>query len=68
MLVEALIDILSELPVILFDWPRSNKCEKCGFRLKYVSRPGGKHVQCVMCERVWQIEKGNGLRPVDDKD
>jgi hypothetical protein len=60
-----LIEALIALPWLLFEWPRSNKCEKCGFRLKYVSRPGGKFVQCVMCEQVWRIEKGKRLRPVD---
>ncbi len=54
---EVLIDLLIELPLWLFGWGSKAHCVECGNRLKHVKRPGGKHVQCVMCERVWRIDE-----------
>ncbi len=66
MLIDLLIRALIELPLCLLDWPRDNTCPKCSNRLKYVEGSGGKRVQCVMCDRVWQRE-GKTLRLIDAK-
>ena len=65
MLIDWLIQGLIELPLWLLDGPGDNTCPKCSNRLKYVEGSRGERVQCVMCDRVWQREKGQKLRPVD---
>ena len=61
-----LIWLIQDLIELLLDWPGDNTCPKCSNRLKYVEGSGGKRVQCVMCDRVWQRE-GNQLRQIDAK-
>lgn len=56
MLGEFLIDLLFELPFHFGGWPSDSECQ-CGGRLKDVKRAGGKHVECVTCERIWHIDK-----------
>jgi hypothetical protein len=65
MLIEWIIDALIELPLLIFGWPGRNTCPKCSNRLRYVEGSRGKRVQCVMCDQVWQREKGQKLRPID---
>jgi transcription elongation factor Elf1 len=65
MLIDWIIEGLIELPLLMFGWPGKDSCPKCGNRLRYVERSRGKRVQCVMCDQVWQFEKGQKLRPID---
>jgi rubredoxin len=64
MLIDWIIDGLIELP-LLIGWPDKHTCPKCDNRLRYLERSRGKRVQCVMCDQVWEFEKGRKLRPVD---
>ena len=64
MLIDWIIEAVIELP-FLFGLPGKNTCPKCGNRLRYLEPSRGKRVQCVMCDQVWQFEKGKKLRPID---
>ena len=65
MLIDWVISALFELPLLMFGWAGKYTCPKCGNRLRYVERSRGKRVQWVMCDQVWQLEKGQKLRPID---
>ena len=61
MLIEVLIDILVEGPLLLMEtFSRRSKCPKCGNRLKYMPQIK-ERVQCVMCERIWVKNKDGQL-------
>ena len=65
MLIDWVISALFELPLLMFGWHGKNSCPKCSNRLRYVERSRGRRVQCVMCDQIWQLEKGQKLRPID---
>jgi hypothetical protein len=65
MLIDWIIEALIELPLLMFGGSSQNTCPKCGNRLRYQEHSHGKRVQCVMCDRVWQRENGQRLRPID---
>jgi hypothetical protein len=65
MLIDWIIEGLIELPLLIFGWPGKNTCPKCGNRLRYLEGSHRKRVQCVMCDQVWEFEKGRKLRLID---
>jgi hypothetical protein len=63
MLIEWIIDLLIQGPLLLIDIAcYHSSCPKFGGRLKYVPRATDR-VQCVVCERVWLKWKGGQLSP-----